>query len=45
MNKMGFGFLRLPKNEKGIDYLLLNRMVDAFLAAGGKYFDTAYTYF
>jgi len=44
MNKMGFGFLRLPKNEKGIDYLLLNRMVDAFLAAGGKYFDTAYTY-
>lgn len=31
--------------KKGIDYPLLDRMVDAFLVAGGKYFDTAYTYF
>ena len=48
MNKMGFGFLRLPKldpqDDTSIDYELLNRMVDAFLEAGGTYFDTAYTY-
>ena len=45
MNKKGFGFLTLPKKENGIDYPLLDRMVDAFLAARGKYFDTASTYF
>lgn len=45
MNKMGFGFLRLPQTtEKEIDWITLNRMTDAFLAAGGNYFDTAYTY-
>ena len=48
MNKTGFGFLRLPRldqnDEKSIDYALLNEMVDTFLAKGGTYFDTAYTY-
>ncbi len=48
MNKLGFGFLRLPRldgdDPKSIDYDLLNRMVDAFLAGGSTYFDTAYTY-
>ncbi len=45
MNKTGFGFLRLPKNaDDSIDYTLLNSLVDRFLALGGKYFDTAYTY-
>lgn len=45
MNKMGFGFLRLPQTGGGaIDSALLNRMVDAFLERGGVYFDTAYTY-
>ena len=45
MNKTGFGFLRLPRLEDGsIDYELLNPMVDRFLALGGTYFDTAYTY-
>lgn len=48
MNKTGFGFLRLPRrnpsDEKSIDYDLLNTMVDYFLAQGGNYFDTAYTY-
>ncbi len=47
MNKTGFGFLRLPHGSGGnkdIDYSLLNRMVDTFLARGGRYFDTAYTY-
>ena len=45
MNKIGFGFLRLPQTgSKGIDWPLLEAMVDAFLAGGGTYFDTAYTY-
>ena len=48
MNKTGFGFLRLPRldpaDEKSVDYGLLNAMVDRFLALGGAYFDTAYTY-
>ena len=48
MHKLGFGFLRLPHidpaNEKDIDFELLCRLVDTFLAGGGKYFDTAYTY-
>jgi len=48
MNKTGFGFLRLPRldpsDEKSVNYDLLNEMVDVFLAKGGTYFDTAYTY-
>ena len=45
MNKMGFGFLRLPQTDGGaIHNDLLNQMVDAFLERGGVYFDTAYTY-
>lgn len=45
MNKLGFGFLRLPQTEsKDIDWHLLEAMVDEFFSFGGKYFDTAYTY-
>ena len=45
MNKLGFGFLRLPQvGGKNIDWPLLEAMVDEFLAGGGTYFDTAYTY-
>ncbi|MDE7243964.1 MAG: aldo/keto reductase [Oscillospiraceae bacterium] len=45
MNKLGFGFLRLPQTEGGcIDWTLLEAMADIFLASGGDYFDTAYTY-
>lgn len=45
MNKLGFGFLRLPQNKDGqINWPLLNDMVDEFLARGGSYFDTAFTY-
>ena len=44
MNKLGFGFLRLPHKDEQIDYEVLNRMVDDFIAAGGRCFDTAYTY-
>ena len=48
MNKTGFGFLRYPKldpkDDRSVDYTLLNEMVDRFMALGGDYFDTAYTY-
>ena len=45
MNKLGFGFLHLPMtDQKEVDYTKLNPMVDTFLAHGGFYFDSAYTY-
>lgn len=45
MNKLGFGFLRLPlREDRSVDAPLLAQMVDTFLAGGGTYFDTAYTY-
>ena len=43
--KLGFGLMRLPKNDDGsIDIAQTSEMVDRFLAAGGTYFDTAYVY-
>ncbi len=43
--KLGFGLMRLPKNADGsIDIEQTGKMVDAFMAAGGTYFDTAYVY-
>lgn len=41
--KLGFGMMRLPRVEgtKDIDLEHTKRMVDAFMEAGGKYFDTA----
>ena len=43
--KLGFGLMRLPKNEDGtIDIEQTSQMVDEFLAAGGTYFDTARAY-
>ena len=43
--KLGFGLMRLPKNADGsIDIGQTIRMTDAFLEAGGTYFDTAYVY-
>ena len=48
MNKLGFGFLRLPVLQKSsdgtIDLEVLDQLVDHFIANGGRYFDTAYTY-
>ncbi len=43
-NKLGFGFLRLPKDAEGYDWDAVRQMVDIFLARGGTYFDTCYTY-
>ena len=44
--KLGFGMMRLPRVEgtNTIDLEHTKRMVDAFIKAGGKYFDTAYIY-
>ena len=44
--KLGFGMMRLPKIEgtQTIDVEHTKKMVDAFIAAGGKYFDTAFVY-
>ena len=46
--KLGFGCMRLPLNNPDdvtdIDIEHVKRMVDAFLEAGGTYFDTAFVY-
>ena len=48
MNKLGFGFLRLPLKEGGgtndYDWASISEMVDAYLALGGTVIDTCYTY-
>ena len=44
VNKLGFGFLRLPKQGDAFDWEALNQMVDLFMEKGGYYFDTCYTY-
>lgn len=44
-SKLGFGMMRLPKKEDGaIDIARTCEMVDAFIAKGFTYFDTAYVY-
>lgn len=45
--KLGFGFLRLPllsEDNGNVDYATVNRMIDIYLGAGFKYFETAYNY-
>lgn len=48
MKKLGFGTMRLPvfdaDDPKTIDYEQFERMIDAYMAAGFTYFDTAYPY-
>ncbi len=46
MKNLGFGMMRLPvlSGPTDFDYEQLNRMVDAFLAAGYTYFDTSFVY-
>jgi len=40
----GFGFMRLPKIGEELDIPQITAMVDAFMAAGFNYFDTAHGY-
>ena len=47
LSALGFGAMRLPLRPDGsgsIDQTELNRMVDAAMAAGVNYFDTAHPY-
>ena len=45
LSALGFGTMRLPQlPEGGIDREEMDRMVDAAIAAGVNYFDTAYAY-
>lgn len=48
MKKLGFGTMRLPLLQADdaslIDYETVSKMVDAYMAAGFTYFDTAYPY-
>ncbi len=46
MKNLGFGMMRLPvlSGPTDFDFEQLNRMVDAFLAAGYTYFDTSFVY-
>ena len=44
MSHLGFGMMRLPEKDGVIDHEQVCAMVDAYLAAGFNYFDTAYIY-
>ncbi len=44
IKKLGFGLMRLPQTENGIDVEQTKEMVDLFLQAGFTYFDTAWAY-
>lgn len=44
MPKLGFGLMRLPETDGVINMEEVCRMVDAYMAAGLTYFDTAYVY-
>ncbi len=48
MKKLGFGCMRLPLSDKqddsSVDIQQVKEMVDAYLAEGFTYFDTAYMY-
>lgn len=43
-NRFGFGFMRLPRLDGELDLTHTTKMVDAFIAAGFNYFDTAHGY-
>ena len=43
-SRLGFGCMRLPMVGEAIDHECFAEMVDVFLAAGGRYFDTAHVY-
>ena len=44
INKLGFGFLRLPKKDGELDWQTVCSMADVFLDGGVVFFDTCYTY-
>jgi len=44
ISPLGFGLMRLPTKDGEIDLDTTKEMVDAYMAAGHNYFDTAYMY-
>ena len=44
MPKLGFGLMRLPEKNGGIDLAQVCTMTDAYMEKGFNYFDTAYVY-
>ncbi|MDR3209826.1 MAG: aldo/keto reductase, partial [Oscillospiraceae bacterium] len=44
IKKLGFGYMRLPLRDGRFDIGAVNEMVDAFMAGGYSYFDSAYIY-
>ena len=44
LSKLGMGMMRLPQKNGEIDLTTTSRMADEFLAAGGRWFDTAWGY-
>ncbi len=44
INKLGFGFLRLPETAGEPDWRTIAELTDIFLEEGGRWFDTCYTY-
>lgn len=44
IKKLGFGFMRLPREGEEIDLEQTKEMVDRFMEAGFTYFDTAWAY-
>ncbi len=44
IRKLGFGLMRLPQKDGGIDIEQTKEMVDLFMDAGFTYFDTAWAY-
>ena len=42
--KLGFGYMRLPRKDGAFDMEQICSMVDAFISAGGSYFDAAFVY-
>ena len=44
IKKLGFGLMRLPQKDGAFDIEQVKQMVDAFMAAGFTYFDTAWAY-
>lgn len=44
VKKLGFGMMRLPKEDGRIELEQVKQMVDLFLEAGFTYFDTAWAY-
>lgn len=44
MPKLGFGLMRLPESDDGIDVAEVQKLVDTYMDNGFNYFDTAYVY-